>query len=266
MTREEAKEAGLKAKSAARKALELESTLPEAYTVLANEKVDEWDFTGAENDFKRAIELNPNFATAHQWYSELLERFGRHDEALAEIKKAYELDPFSPAVSMNVGLRYSSARRYDEAIAQFKRLIEMEPTYPMSYWFLGNIYADKGMYEEAIGLWCKGDVLLKIHTIESCERENTAIREAIKKDGATGFWRKNLERSLKEYEQGTVSAMNVAGAYAKRGEKELVFEWLEKAFAIRDPDLTYLKIDADFDNVKSDLRFQDLLKRVGLPQ
>ncbi len=118
MTREEAKEAGLKAKSAARKALELDSNLAEAYAVLATEKIDEWDFTGAENDYKRAIELNPNFATARQWYSELLSRLGRHDEALTEVKKAYELDPFSPAVNMNVGLRYLNARRYDEAIVQ----------------------------------------------------------------------------------------------------------------------------------------------------
>jgi TolB-like protein/Tfp pilus assembly protein PilF len=180
MTREEAKESGFKAKSAVRKALELDNNLAEAYAVLAKEKVDEWDFAGAENDFKRAIELNPNFATARQWYSELLSRLGRHDEALAEVKKAYELDPFSPAVNMNVGLRYLNARRYDEALLQFKRLIETEPTYPNSYWFLGEIYAERGMYEEALDLWCKGDVLFK-NTPESCERENAAIREAIKK-------------------------------------------------------------------------------------
>jgi Tfp pilus assembly protein PilF len=124
MTRDEAKESGLKAKAAVRKALELDNNLAEAYAVLANEKIDEWNFAGAENDFKRAIELNPNFATARQWYSEFLSRLGRHDEALAEVKKAYELDPFSPAVNMNVGLRYLNARRYDEAAAQFKRLIE----------------------------------------------------------------------------------------------------------------------------------------------
>ncbi len=167
---------------------------------------------------------------------------------------------------MNVGLRHFSARRYEEAVAQFNRLIEMEPTYPMSYVFLCEVYAQRGMYEEAFDFCCKGDVLLKLHTPESCERENVAIREAMKKDGAMGFWRKNLERSLKEYEQGTASAIGVAGNYAKLGEKELAFEWLEKAFASRDPDLTYLKIDEDFDNVKSDPRFADLVRRIGLPQ
>ncbi|MGI8639028.1 MAG: protein kinase domain-containing protein [Pyrinomonadaceae bacterium] len=266
MTREEGKEAGLKAKSAAGKALELDGTLAEAYVVLANEKIGEWDFAGAENDFKRAIELNPNFATARQWYSELLARLERHDEAIAEVKRAYELDPFSPAVSMNVGLRYSQAHRYDEAIEQFKKLIETEPTYPMPYLFLGDNYAEKGMYEDALNLWCKGDVLLKIHTPESCERENVAIREAIKKDGAKGLWRKDLERSLKDYEQGTASAVSVARSYARLGEKERAFEWLEKAFAARETELTYLKVDESFDNVKSDPRFQDLLRRIGLPQ
>ena len=265
MTREEANEAGLKAKSAARKALELDDTLAEAYAVLASEKVDEWDFAGAENDFKRAIELNPNFATARQWYSELLARFGRHDEALAEIKRAYELDPFSRSVSMNVGLRYSNANRYDEAIAQFKKLIETEPEYPLPYMFLGDIYAEKGMFEESLDPLCKADILLKIDTPENCEREKAAFREAIKKNGATGYWRKTLEIRLKEHEQDTSPAVSVAGVYARLGEKELAFEWLEKAFARREPDLTYLKIDESFDNVKSDPRFTDLLRRIGLP-
>ncbi len=107
---------------------------------------------------------------------------------------------------------------------------------------------------------------MKLHTTESCERENTAIREAIKKDGAMGLWRKSLERSLKDYEKGTTPAMYVAASYARLGEKELAFEWLEKAFAAREPWLSVVKNERAFDNVKSDPRFADLLKRVGLPQ
>ncbi len=266
MTREEADETLLKAKAAARKGLELDNTLAEAYAVLADVKSYEWDFAGAENDFKRAIELNPNYATARQWYSELLARLARHDEALTEVKKAYELDPFSRAVRGNVGLRYLEARRYDEAIAELKKLIEAEPTYPVAYMFLGGAYEDKGMFEEALEARCKGDVLLKINTPETCERENEAIREAIKKDGATGYWRKVLERLLKEHEQGTTPAASVAAAYARLGEREKAFEWLEKAFAKRDPKLSYLKTNESFDNIKSDPRFQDLLRRIGLPQ
>ncbi|MGI8543042.1 MAG: tetratricopeptide repeat protein [Aridibacter sp.] len=267
-TREEGIETLLKAKAAARKALELDNTLAEAYAVLGDVEGLEWDFAGAENDFKRAIELNPSNATAHQWYSELLARLGRNDEALAEVKKAYELDPFSPAVSMNVALRYLEARRYDEAIAQFKKVNQTDPAYPMAYLFLGGAYQEKGMYEEALEAQCKGDVLLKIDTPENCERKKAAIRQAIKKDGATGYWRKDLERLLKEHEQGTASAVSIARVYARLGEKDRAFEWLEKAFAKRDPELSYLKIyeSFDFGNIKSDPRFQDLLRRFGLPQ
>jgi serine/threonine-protein kinase len=266
MTRAESDEAGLKAKSAARKALELDGNLAEAYAVLANEEVDEWNFAQAEIDFKRALELNPNYATARQWYSELLAKFGRHDEALAEIKRAYELDPFSRAVNMNVGLRYLDMHRYDEAVAQFKKLNETEPEYPMAYMFLGGAYEERGMFEEALDPLCKADVLLKINTPENCEREKAAFRETIKKNGATGYWRKVLEIRLKEHEKGIASAVGVAGMYARLGEKERAFEWLEKAFAKRDPELSGLKIDGSFDSVKSDPRFADLLRRIGLPQ
>ncbi len=266
VTRQEDSEIRLKSKAAALKALELDSNLAEAYAVLANRKIDDWDFVGAENDFKKTIELNPNFATAHQWYSELLERLGRYDEALFEIKRAYELDPFSRAVNLNLGLRYLTLRRNDEAMAQFKRLIETEPTYPMPYQFLAFMYAEKGMYEESIEPACKGEVLFNIETVESCERKNADMRQALKTGGATGFWRKTLEYDLKYYERGIGSAVAVAGDYAQLGEKERAFEWLEKAFTEHDDDITYLKVNTSFNSLKSDPRFQDLLRRIGLPQ
>ncbi len=97
----------------------------------------------------------------------MLERLGRYDEALFEIKRAYELDPFSRAVNLNLGLRYWTLRRNDEAMAQFKKLIETEPTYPLPYRFLAVMYAERGMYEESIELRCKGEVLLNIETVES---------------------------------------------------------------------------------------------------
>ena len=266
LNRQEDKEIRLKAKAAALKALELDSNLAEAYAVLAETKIDDWDFAGAENDYKRAIELNPNFATAHQWYSELLTRLERRDEALAEIKRAYELDPFSRAVNLNLGLRYWESRRNDEAMAVFKKLIETEPTYPLPYAFLAGMYDDKGMYEESIELDCKAQVLMNIETAESCKQQAAEFRQAIKTGGATGFRRKTLEYDLKRYERGIGSAVSVAASYARLGEKELAFEWLEKAFAEHDNEITYLKVDTAFDNLKSDSRFQDLLRRIGLPQ
>ncbi len=266
LTRQEDSEIRLKAKASAAKALELDNNLAEAYAVLAETKIDGWDFAGAENDYKRAIELNPNFATAHQWYSELLARLERHNEAFAEIKRAYELDPFSRAVNLNLGLRYWALRRNDEAIAQFKKLIETEPTYAAPYSFLAFIYVERGMYEESIELRCKGEVLLNIETVESCEQKVADFRQALKTGGATSFWRKTLENDLKYYERGIGSAVFVASGYARLGEKEQAIEWLEKAFAEHDNDITYLKVETSFDSLKSEPRFQDLLRRVGLPQ
>jgi tetratricopeptide (TPR) repeat protein len=263
ITKQERSEMRLKAKAAALKALELDNNLAEASAVLAERKIDDWDFVGAENDFKRAIELNPNFATARQWYSELLARLARQDEALFETKRAYELDPFSRAVNLNLGLRYWTSRRNDEAMAQFKKLIETEPTYPFPYSFLAIMYAEKGMYEESIELRCKGEVLLNIETAESCEQKVADFRQALKTGSATSFWRKTLEYDLKYYERGIGSAVAVAASYARLGEKEQAFEWLEKAFAEHDNEITYLKIETAFDKVKSDPRFPDLLRRVG---
>jgi serine/threonine-protein kinase len=193
-------------------------------------------------------------------------RSGRYDEALFEIKRAYELDPFSRAVNLNLGLRYWTLRRNDEAMAQFKKLIETEPTYPLPYSFLAIMCAEKGMYEESIELRCKGEVLLNIETAESCEQKIADFRQVLKTRGATGFWGKTLEYDLKYYERGIGSAVAVDGNYAQLGEKERAFEWLEKAFAEHDNAITYLKIDTAFDNVKSDPHFQDLLRRIGLPQ
>jgi serine/threonine-protein kinase len=266
ITKEETSEALLKAKAAALKALELDSTLAEPHAVLGNLKIGGWDFAGAENEFKRAIELNPNYASAHQWYSELLARLGRNEEALAEIKKAYELDPFSTAVNMNLGLRYADVRRVDEALNQFKKTIEISPNYPMAHWYLGEIYFEKGMYEESLAAFFKGNVLLKLETPESAEQKNVALRQALKTEGEKGYWRKILEFELDLYKKGINPPFYVAGAYAKLGEKEKAFEWLEKSYAERDFNLTYLKTNRNFDDLRSNPRFQELLRRVGLPQ
>jgi serine/threonine protein kinase len=262
--KQEAKEFDIKAKAAALKALELDSSLAEVHAVLAQDKVNNWDFAGAENDFKRAVELNPNYASAHQWYSELLSRLTRHDEALAEIKKAYELDPFSPAVNMNLGLRYVETRRYEEALAQFKKTNELAPDYPMAHMFLGFTFEEKGMFEEAIEPILRANVLLKLFTPENAARKSTELRNALKAEGAKGYWRKILEYESEFYEKGISSPVNVAGLHARLGEKDKAFELLEKAYAARDIDLTYLNVNFSFDNLRSDPRFQDLLRRIGL--
>jgi TolB-like protein/lipopolysaccharide biosynthesis regulator YciM len=265
MANQEVAETRLKAKAAALKALELDNTLAEPYAVLAGEKVNEWDFAGAENDYKKAIELNPNSATAHQWYSELLSRLDRHNEAIAEIKKAYELDPFSVAVNMNMGVRYQMAKRYNEAIIQFKKTIELAPDFPMAYFYLGYLYFKKGMYEESFALTSQAQILVKIETPESVERKTNELRQAFKSAGEKGYWRKVLEEDLKSYQKGNLSPVDIASDYAELREMEKAFEWLEKAYAERDRQLTFIKHYPAFDNLHSDPRFKDLLHRIGLP-
>jgi TolB-like protein/class 3 adenylate cyclase/Tfp pilus assembly protein PilF len=265
MSKEEAAETRIKAKAAALKALELNNTLAEPYAVLAEGKVVEWDFAGAENDYKRAIELNPNFATAHQWYSELLAHLGRNDEALAEVKKAYELDPFSVAVNHNVGLRYWAARRLDDAIVQLKKTIALAPDYPLTYWFLSSVYLEKGMYEESITQMYKAQILSKEETPESAGRIAAELRQALKSGGEKGYWQKILQEELEVYKKGLGYPVTIATAYAKLGDKDKAFEWLEKAYAERDEQLRNLK-GSSFDNLRTDPRYKDLLRRIGLPQ
>nr|MBA3351315.1 tetratricopeptide repeat protein [Blastocatellia bacterium] len=266
LTKEETNEANLKAKAAALRALELDNSLAEPHTVLALVNTGEWDFAAAENEFKRAIELNPNYATAHQWYSELLARLGRNDEALVEIKRAYELDPFSTAVNMNVGLRYADAGRADEAFTQFKKTIELSPDYPMAYWYLADIYVERGMYEESFAMASKGNLLLKVETPESEERKTSELRQAVKAQGVEGYWRKMLEYEMAWYEKGIGTPFYVAAIYAELGEKDKAFEWLEKAYVDRAFDLTNLKTNRRFRSLRSDPRFQDLVRRIGLSQ
>jgi tetratricopeptide (TPR) repeat protein len=266
MSKQEEKEVQLKERAAISKAQELDDSLAEVHLELATFKRNDWDFAAAENEFKRAIELNPNYATARQWYSEFLSRMGRHEEAFAQINKAHEIDPFSRAVNANIGLRLSAARRFDEAIAQFKKVIEMEPNYPIVHSFLASAYEAKGMYEEAIEEGRIASILLGGDSTESSERKAAVFTQALKVGGTQGYWRKRLELRLKDYEQGYESAFTVAVTYARLGDKDLAFEWLEKSFAAREGDLVDIKTESAFDGLSSDPRFQDLLRRVGLPQ
>ena len=191
---------------------------------------------------------------------------GRHEEAVIETNKAHEIDPFSRTISAMIGKRFVEARHFDEGIAQYKKVIEMEPNYPNGHAFLRDAYEAKGLYPEAIAETRIASVLLERQSAESAEGEAAAFTEALKTAGAQGYQRKQLELRLKEYEQGYESAFGVAGIYAVLGDKDRAFEWLEKSFAIHADDLINLKIEPAFDGLSTDPRFQDLLRRVGLPQ
>jgi serine/threonine-protein kinase len=264
LTKQELKEFELKKRAALRQAQELDDSLAEVHAVLATMNEDAFNPAAAENEYKRAIGLNPNFASAHHFYSRLLGALGRHEEARAEIDKAHELDPFSRSINFNIGARFADARRFDEAIAQYRRVLEMEPSHPVTHVGLAQAYEAKGMYAEAIEEYRTADVLLEKESAETAERKAAALTQALKTGGAQGYWRKRLEFSQKEYDEGYGSAYNIAITYARLNDRDHAFEQLEKSFAAREPDLMWVKTESAFDELGSDSRFQDLLRRIGL--
>jgi TolB-like protein/Tfp pilus assembly protein PilF len=253
-------EAHPKSKAAALKALELDETLAEAHAALGGVKVDsEWDFVGAENELKRAIEINPNYATAHHYYAQYLSVMGRHEEALKEIKRAQELDPLSLIINAVMGDTYIKARRYDEAIVQLGKTIQMDQNFIRSYRYLGNAYLEKGMYGEAIGAF-QTAATLSGEQPEMAAKKATELKAAYAASGARGYWEKQLEYS----KDGNVSSYGLASIYARLGNKEEALKWLDKAYRERDPYVVYLKIDPQFDGLRSDQRATDLMRQIGL--
>jgi serine/threonine protein kinase/tetratricopeptide (TPR) repeat protein len=261
-----AQEAYLKAKAAALKALEIDDTLAEAHASLGGVKADyDWDFAGAESELKRAIELNPNYATAHHWYAQYLSGMGRHQEAIREIKRAQELDPLSLIINSVVGDTYIKARQYDQAIEQLRKTIEMDKNFLRAHRYLANAYLEKGMYEEAVTEYQTAAGLAGEDPEKAAKRAMT-LREAYAVSGAKGFWEKQLDLLKEDAGYGNSSPYAVAGIYARLGDKDQAFKWLEKAFREHDAYVLYLKTDPQFDALRSDPRAIDLMRRIGLPQ
>jgi serine/threonine protein kinase len=250
-----------RAKTAAMVAVGIEDSLAEAHTSLALVKAYyDWDWAGAEKDFQRAIELNPNSAAAHHWYGSYLAKLGRQEEAQRELQKAHELDPVSLLISTSLGWDYYASRQPDRAIEQLKKTLEMDQDYGPARRLLETCYEQKGMFKEAVAEWQKTFTLAN----------NPELAAAIGQDFATsGYkavlqdWLEGLqELSKREY----VSPYEVAQVYARLGDREQVFSWLEKAYAERDSRIVALKVEPAFEGLRSDPRFQDLVKRIGLPQ
>lgn len=262
-------EANIKAREAAMKALAIDDTIAEAHTSLAGVKqLYEWDFAGAEREFKRAIELNPNYTTAHMWYSQFLSSLGRHAEAIAEAKRAQEVDPLSLPANVALGNTYLDAHQPDEAIAQLQRTIGMDKNFQRAHGTLAEAYLAKEMYEDAIAEFEKVWASSPRNSPEQAARKATMLKDGYRKSGAKGFWEKFLELRIENMKRGyTVSPIAMAAAYARTGDKDRAFEWLEKAYTERDQYLFYnLKTDYHFDGIRSDPRYANLLQRIGLPQ
>ena len=250
-----------KAKAAALKALQIDPNLAEAHASLAEILHDyDWDYAGAQREIDRAIELNPNYATAHQWRAEFLSAQGRHEEAIAEAKRALELDPLSSIINRILGDAYLQARRYDEAITQSRKAIEIEPNFPSAHLVLGRSYRAKGQYSEAVAEFIK---LAELVGRGEASRE---MHDAYANGGWNGYLRYVAENGTTKTTAGYRQAYGVAASLAGLGEKDEAFAWLEKAYQQREYELTLLRVSPEMDNLRSDPRFTDLLRRVGLAQ
>jgi TolB-like protein/Tfp pilus assembly protein PilF len=257
-------EAKPKAKAAAVRAVELDETLCEAHTSLASSKEDEWDWTNAEKEYRRAIELNANYATAHHWYSVLLTKLGRLEEALSEANRALELDPLSSAIGQNVGDVYTFMGRNSEAIEQYRKTIAVEPSFAPVHFALGVTLLSDRHYEEGFS-----EIEKAAEAMNDPERVTAAasVLQTLRRAGfhaaVLASIRSDLSRSTHEY----VSPYGIAFRYAAIGDKERAFEWLEKAYQAHDDSLPYLRGDPDLrKTLGSDPRYADLLRRMGLPQ
>jgi tetratricopeptide (TPR) repeat protein len=254
------KEGHRRAREAATKALALDQQLGEAHAALAEVLIyDDWNFSGAEREFKRAIELNPSYAEGHHEYSHLLLLLGRINESLIESKKFLELDPVSEAPIGHLAYHYLYARQYDEAIQQCQKDLQQYPESPQRY-TLADAYNHKGMFGEAVEEYLKAFAQngMTPDKIDKC-------REAFAQSGMSGFYRQWIER-LKSGAQAEQDYVDIAELYSRLGEKDQAFQWLEKAYTRHADGLVRLKEELGFDNLRSDPRFGDLVRRVGLTQ
>jgi serine/threonine protein kinase/Flp pilus assembly protein TadD len=249
-----------KAKAAASRALELDDDLAEAHAALGAEKADfEYDWQGAEQEFKRAIELNPNYADAHYRYAwTYLTPLGKSEQAISEMKKALELDPFSRMDNTVLGLTYFYARKYDHAEEQFKKAIELNPDFFVTYYHFAWLYSQMARYPNAISEFTKGRLLSGDDgVVKSAASQDVALKKAFAAKGAAGFW----QQLLKSREIGEFDAPQV---YARLGDKERALRGLERNYEERATLGTLLNVDPAFDSLHSDQRFGDLVRRMGL--
>jgi TolB-like protein/DNA-binding winged helix-turn-helix (wHTH) protein/tetratricopeptide (TPR) repeat protein len=254
------KEAYPQAKRAAMRAVELDERVAEAHATLAYIKTGyDWDWPGAEEGFRRAIELNPNYETAHQWYAEYLSGMGRHQEAIAEIRRAREINPLSLIINAVEVSVLCIAREYDQGISQGRKALEMDPHFAEVYGYLKRCYDQKGMYKEAIAAH---QMRRKLAGLDA--EESAALREAAAATSARVYWQKRLEQEVEESKRELSGGFEMAEIFAQLGEKDQAFAWLERAYKERSFMMLYLKVAPNLDPLRSDPRFADLLRRVGL--
>jgi len=264
------KESSPRAEAAAVKALALNPQLGEAHTALGLVRSHFYfDFLGAQREFLKALGLNPNYANAHLFYAgAYLTPMGRHEEAIAEMRKALEVDPLSLPLNNMMAETYLWSGDYQKALQQFQHTIDLEPTFPLAHFFYAGLLTEMGSYEEAIKENQTGE-LLSGASPEEAGALAAEFQKALQVGGPKRYWQKNLGITLKEYTRAGIQyfpTIGVASAYARVGDKENAFQWLDKSFQDREgQDITLVRWLPDFKSLHTDPRFADLLRRMGLP-
>jgi len=257
-------------KKAAEKAISLDASLAEAHTSLAYAKQNfDWDFAGAEREFLHAIELNPNYAIAHQWYATFLSDMGRHQEAIAEIERAIQLDPLSVNVNTAAAWLFYFARQFDHAQKQARNALELDPNFYAAHSVLADIYQAIGDYE---AFFQEREKVAALSGNEEMRSRVAAMRQAYSAGGPKEMYREKVKQLQKIGGSPflpTVAASthySLAIAYGHLGNNDLAFEHLEQGYRDRGFEMLILKNDPDLDPLRSDPRLQDLVRRVGRPR
>lgn len=255
------KEALPKAREATEKALKIDSNLAEAHISLAWIRWSyDLDWSAGDQEFKRALELNPSYATGHHWYAVYLLAMGRHAESLVQIKKAQELDPLSLMINIDLGTVLFYGRRDDLAIEQYYKTVELDKNWVVSYWRLAMIYAQKEMYNEALAATQNMKELLGDNDPLFLTTLGYVYSLSGKRDEAKKVLKELSELSKHWY----ISPLRIALIYMGLGQKDQAFKWLEKAYEERDFWMTLIKTAPPFDRLRSDPRFKILLKKMNL--
>jgi TolB-like protein/DNA-binding winged helix-turn-helix (wHTH) protein/Tfp pilus assembly protein PilF len=258
------------AKAAAMRAIQLDPSLAEAHAALGMEKSHyEFDFPGAEEEFLKAIDVNPNSPYAHLFYSNcFLMPMGRRAQAIAENKRALEIDPLSLPINNFMGMTYMLAGDEESAYRQFQHTIALDPSFALAHDYFSGFLAATGKYEEAIKEQEKNEVLTGSSPEEAAGWAKV-MESAYKSGGEKRFWQKHLERELEFSKQpgAYASPSYLAGAYALAGQSDKAFELLEKGYEAREgQDLTLLKFEPAYKSLRADPRFSAMLRKIGLPE
>ena len=249
-----------KAKSAAMRALAFDSTLAEAHATMAQSLFAlDHDWPAAEREFRRAIELDPSYPTAHHWYGGFLSGMGRHDEALQQAVTARTLDPLSPIIQTWIGLRYYFAGKYDDAIAEYRKALELDPDFAPAHWHLGWAYEQTGRFKEGVS-----EAQRALAIDEGSLLYLASLGHAYARAGMKSEARATLARLAQASTSRYVSSYDVAVIYIALGDTTVGLDWLERAYDEQSPWIGYLRVDPRLDPVRSDPRFEGLLRKARL--